>query len=85
MVQRVVGSNPISRPTIKNEYLVTHFFLMYLNQIFSANNDKIFKKTKIRLFQKMRQNLLFLDEIGILESDLYLFHSKTSCEKKSDF
>lgn len=33
----------------------------------------------------MRQNLLFLDEIGILESDLYLFHSKTSCEKKSDF
>jgi hypothetical protein len=58
---------------------------MYLNQIFSANNDKVFKKTKIRLFQKMRQNLLFLDKIAILKRDLYLFHSKTSCEKKSDF
>ena len=33
----------------------------------------------------MRQNLLFLDEIAILESDLYLLYTKTSCEKKSDF
>lgn len=52
---------------------------------FSANNDKIFKKIRMYLFQKMRQNLLFLDKIGILKRDLYLFHSKTSCEKKSDF
>ena len=44
-----------------------------------------FSKNKNPPIPENETKFAFLDKIGILKRDLYLFHSKTSCEKKSDF